>query len=457
MSRARRVELRVVAIGGTLPQNLTDRLLSATYTDNEEDAADDLQISYDNAANEGNKQWLEVKATIAPPDTGKLVQKEVAPTETIDYIVQRGDTLSAIAAKYLGSASKYNQIVQENGIKNPDLIFPGQVFKITTGGQVTATPTEAVQDARAAGDTDTQGGAGNAASGGGSGAGSGPAATSVKMVQVQLAQLDWNGSGRSGVLNCGTFEIDSAKLAGPPMKTTLSGTSIPYTSTLRMQKKCRSWENTSLQAIAAQIAAEAGLSLMYECAENPKYSKKEQVQQSDIRFLQTLCHAEGKALKITALSVVIFDKQDYDGKPPIKTITYGSSDILSFNLSTNMKDTAYTSCHVSYSDSEKKETIEYTFTPDSSAGTGQVLEINEKVADTAEAMRIAKKRLREKNEGEITASFSIVGDVQLVAGVVVQLRGFQSFDRKYRVKSAKHKLLGGYTTDIELVQILEGY
>ena len=457
MSRARRVELRVVAIGGTLPQNLTDRLLSATYTDNEEDAADDLQISYDNAANEGNKQWLEVKATIAPPDTGKLVQKEVAPTETIDYIVQRGDTLSAIAAKYLGSASKYNQIVQENGIKNPDLIFPGQVFKITTGGQVTATPTEAVQDARAAGDTDTQGGAGNAASGGGSGAGSGPAAASVKMVQVQLAQLDWNGSGRSGVLNCGTFEIDSAKLAGPPMKTTLSGTSIPYTSTLRMQKKCRSWENTSLQAIAAQIAAEAGLSLMYECAENPKYSKKEQVQQSDIRFLQTLCHAEGKALKITALSVVIFDKQDYDGKPPIKTITYGSSDILSFNLSTNMKDTAYTSCHVSYSDSEKKETIEYTFTPDSSAGTGQVLEINEKVADTAEAMRIAKKRLREKNEGEITASFSMVGDVQLVAGVVVQLRGFQSFDRKYRVKSAKHKLLGGYTTDIELVQILEGY
>ena len=320
------------------------------------------------------------------------------------------------------------------------------------------TAQEAAKEAPdAAGGTDTQGGAGNADSGGGNGAGSGPAATSVKMVQVQLAQLDWNGSGRSGVLNCGTFEIDSASLAGPPMKTTLSGTSIPYTSTLRMQKKCRNWENTTLKAIAGQIAGEAGLSLLYESKENPQYTKKEQVQQSDIRFLQTLCHAEGKALKITELAVVIFDKQDYDGKPPIKTITYGSSDILSFRLSTNMKDTAYTSCHVSYSDSEKKETIEYTFTPDSSAGTGQVLEINEKVADTAEAMRIAKKRLREKNEGEITASFSMVGDVQLVAGVVVQLRGFQSFDRKYRVKSAKHKLLGGYTTDIELVQILEGY
>ena len=444
MSRARRVELRVAAIGGTLPEDLTNRLLSADFTDNEEDAADNFQLSYDNAIHAGNSQWVEVKTAIGTPETGKVVQQEKAPTETVDYIVQRGDTLSAIAAKFLGSASKYPQIVQENGIKNPDLIYPGQVIKITTGGEVTATPAEAetVREEQA-----------EAVSTGGSG----PAATSVKMVQVQLAQLDWKGSGRIGLLNCGTFEVDSASLAGPPMKTTLSATSIPYTSTLRMQKKNRVWENVTLKAIAGQIAGEAGLSLLYESAENPEYDKKEQVRQSDIRFLQTLCHAEGKALKVTELAVVVFDKQDYDGKPPIKIITYGSSDILSFRLSTNMKDTAYTSCHVSYSNSEKKETIEYTFTPDSSAGTGQILEINERVANTEEAMRLAKKRLREKNEGEITASFSMVGDVQLVAGVVVQLWGFQSFDRKYRVKSAKHKLLGGYTTDIELVQILEGY
>ena len=162
MSIARRVELRVVAIGGALPEDLTNRLLSATYTDNEEDAADDFQLSYDNAVNSGNSQWVEVKTTIAPPETGKLVQREIAPTETIDYIVQRGDTLSGIAAKYLGSASKYTQIVQENGIKNPDLIYPGQVFKITTGGQATSTPTEAIQTVQAAGGTDTQGGAGNA-------------------------------------------------------------------------------------------------------------------------------------------------------------------------------------------------------------------------------------------------------------------------------------------------------
>ena len=277
------------------------------------------------------------------------------------------------------------------------------------------------------------------------------------MVQVKLIQHNWQDTGKKAVLDCGTFELDSVQVSGPPLKGTVKGTSIPYTSTLRMQKKSRNWEKITLKAIAQQIANEAGLKLLYDSPDNPEYDKKEQVQQSDIRFLQDLCHAEGKALKVTKLSVVIFDKEDYDKKPVVKTIKYGSSDIISFRLSTKLTDAAYTSCHVSYTNTEKKQTIEYTYTPDSSVGTGQVLEINERVANTEEARRLAMKRLREKNAQEFTGSFTMVGDVQLVAGIVVKLKGFQDFDKKYRVKSAKHNLTGGYTTDIELVQILEGY
>ena len=50
-------------------------------------------------------------------------------------------------------------------------------------------------------------------------------------------------------------------------------------------------------------------------------------------------------------------------------------------------------------------------------------------------MRLAKKRLREKNAQEFTASFKMVGDVQLVAGIVVQLRGFQEFDKSTGLKA----------------------
>ena len=54
-------------------------------------------------------------------------------TETIYYTVKRGDTLSAIASRY-GTTVK--EIAQINGIKNVNLIYPGQVFKITTNSNI---------------------------------------------------------------------------------------------------------------------------------------------------------------------------------------------------------------------------------------------------------------------------------------------------------------------------------
>ena len=62
-----------------------------------------------------------------------------------------------------------------------------------------------------------------------------------------------------------------------------------------------------------------------------------------------------------------------------------------------------------------------------------------------------------KNTQEFTASLKVVGDVSFVAGMTVKLKGFQKFDRKYKVTQAKHSLTGGYTVDLSLKQVLEGY
>ncbi|WP_245530707.1 LysM peptidoglycan-binding domain-containing protein [Alicyclobacillus acidocaldarius] len=45
----------------------------------------------------------------------------------VKYIVQPGDTLGNIAVKYDTTVSA---IVRANGIKNPNMIYPGQVLKI---------------------------------------------------------------------------------------------------------------------------------------------------------------------------------------------------------------------------------------------------------------------------------------------------------------------------------------
>ncbi len=61
----------------------------------------------------------------APPQSGKVEY----------YIIQKGDTLSAIAKKYLGNASAYPKIFEANRevIKDPDLIYPGQKIRIPLG------------------------------------------------------------------------------------------------------------------------------------------------------------------------------------------------------------------------------------------------------------------------------------------------------------------------------------
>jgi LysM repeat protein len=95
--------------------------------------------------------------TPAPAATSAPAAAQPAPAavggETI-YVVQRGDTLAKIAARY-GVTVK--QIVDLNGIANPNLITPGQKLRIPVaasaappaGGQAGAGKTYTVQ----AGDT----------------------------------------------------------------------------------------------------------------------------------------------------------------------------------------------------------------------------------------------------------------------------------------------------------------
>ncbi|MCX7559051.1 peptidoglycan-binding protein LysM [Sulfitobacter sp. F26204] len=52
--------------------------------------------------------------------------------EPVFHTVERGDTLSAIAQKTLGKASRYPEIFEANKpmLTHPDKIYPGQVLRI---------------------------------------------------------------------------------------------------------------------------------------------------------------------------------------------------------------------------------------------------------------------------------------------------------------------------------------
>ena len=61
---------------------------------------------------------------------GQVVKIPNGSTNTsneVKYVVKKGDTLSGIASKY---GTTYQKIASDNGIKNPNLIYPGQTLII---------------------------------------------------------------------------------------------------------------------------------------------------------------------------------------------------------------------------------------------------------------------------------------------------------------------------------------
>lgn len=277
-------------------------------------------------------------------------------------------------------------------------------------------------------------------------------------VSAVIAQLNFNSDGKDFILDCGSFEIDDISAKGPPQTITLKATSLPYTSTLRNQLKTKAWESIKLSVIAKQIAEQNGFECMFLSKYDPLYTRREQIQESDITFLRGLCRAAGVSLKCTAKMLVLFDGEDYEQKDAVITVIKGKSSVKTYTFNSGLNDTAYSSCRVSYTDPDTGNTIEYTYTPRDGNGSGQVLEVNEKVSTKDEARQLAMKRLRQKNKKETTARFTLVGNTSVAAGCTVSVKGYGMFDGKFIIDTAVHNVTdSGYTTEISCTKSLEGY
>jgi len=285
---------------------------------------------------------------------------------------------------------------------------------------------------------------------------------SLKGAEIHAAviQKNWESDGGDRVLDCGVFELDTIDCAGPPQTVSIKGTSLPYSGAVRTQTTTRAWENIKLSAIANEISGKHGMTCMFESGYDPLYNRREQVQLSDIVFLQGLCKDAGVSLKVTSKIIVLFDESKYEGNSAIREIKRGVADVGTYRFSSTSGDVKYSKCHVSYTDPQTGKTIEYTYTPRTDEESGeeeQILEINEKVNSKEEARQLAMKRLRQKNKSEHQADFTLAGDVRLIAGVTVDVIGYGIFDGRYIVETATHNFTGGYTTGVKLRRALEGY
>ena len=262
---------------------------------------------------------------------------------------------------------------------------------------------------------------------------------------------------RGGVIrqtDCGSFSLDSIKASGPPSTVTIKATSLPYAAGVRTEERDKAWEEYTLSGIGAEIAGRAGLGFLFDAGNNPFYKRLEQAKETDISFLQRLCHDAGYSLKVSGSKLIIFDQARYEALEAVCTIKWMDGTYTKYDLSTTEGDVTYARCEVRYYDPDTKENIVGSATAetfDAEDENNQTLVITDhKVANAGEAGTLAAKLLRLHNKYEREVSFTLIGNPLLAAGLTIMIEGFGMWDGKYLIRQCKHDIsASGYTTKIK--------
>ena len=217
-------------------------------------------------------------------------------------------------------------------------------------------------------------------------------------------------------------------------------------------RKSRVWENATLREICSDIAAENNLALMMDTYADGRLERVDQIQQSDLDFLRELCADYGQAVKIQEGRIIVYDLEEYEAKSPVLKIAIDDPRLLGFKF-TSKNAKIVRKVKTKYHHPIRDETYEGEYIDDLEEGSERYEEAIEYLESQAEAQTVAKERCIESNRKEITGSLSMIGDMNIAAGVSIECESFGPFSGKHFVTKAVHKAdRAGYTVSVELGQ-----
>ena len=213
---------------------------------------------------------------------------------------------------------------------------------------------------------------------------------------------DWDGEGDNRTLDCGFFILDNYNFSWWPMTGTISAVSVPADSAFRATQRTKTWEKATLQAIGTEIAARAGITLVWDVEGEPiTVESVEQSEQTDCEFYMSLCEEYGLSMKVYAQKIVVYDREQYKEKEVAGTIR--ESEIESGSWETTL-DGTYTGGEYTYTDPNTEEEIKVT------VGTGtRILKQSGKADNKADAERKITAAVANANHGATKLSLTIMG------------------------------------------------
>lgn len=323
-------------------------------------------------------------------------------------------------------------------------------------------------------------------------------------LHASLQLENWYQPGDSLTLDCGRFEIDDLTDSGPPSLFSVGALSVGITSGIRGQEHSRAWENMRLSVIVSQLAARHGLTVFFDSQYDPVFDRFDQKSQSDLAFILKIAEYAGLQVRLSHGKLIVYQDSLYDRQDVALTLTRNFDGYKHHQLRAASAD-IYTACQVQFLDSSSRKLLTYQYAPEGSSGVlegtstsgtgsgsgkssvsglkvdpvtrmvipsgksggattaenktisappvGKVLKINRRCSSLAEAERLAKSMLRNKNRRELSGSVSLMGNVMLRAGMVCALSDFGRWDSaRYVMEEVSHQWSKseGLTTDVSL-------
>lgn len=390
------------------------------------------------------------------------------------YTVVPGDTLWAIANKYYGSGMKYTEIYNANtsliestaknhgksSSSNGHWIWPGETLTIPGLGTSTQTSVRTSGKAnsklgakiagQATGFTYTDVASGQSDS------------VSITMhdidkewmdslmpkkgasLGVKLKLTNWNKEERKDTFDCGTFVLDDISFSGRPLSCVLGAVSVPIMDDFKSLPRTKTWEKTTVEDIASEIAGRTGVSLHYE-ADTIQIAEQEQNKQTDSAFLYSLCEKYGLAMKVYNHKIVIFDIVKYEEKGSILTLK--ETDMLSWSYNTTVEGT-YTGVDLNYTDPDIEDPINVTM-----GSPGRMFSVNTQASSLYDAELQAAAKVNAANRKIETMDVTIRANIKIVTSHCIDISGLGKADGKYYVDKVKHSVGSGYKMQLTLHKV----
>lgn len=261
----------------------------------------------------------------------------------------------------------------------------------------------------------------------------------------------------TGLVSWGSFEIAEIEYDYPPSTIGLKALSTGITRANRTLQP-KAYEKTSLEKIVRMIAARLKLSVTGTVA-SIDIERVTQYQESDVEFLDRLAREYGHTFKIVDKTLVFHANVELAKQEPVAVLN--PADIKTIRLRDLIKGVPEEAVVTGY-DAKKKKTRRVT-------RKAKPLRPNAKRATATDTLKVVANRgesdqqmqaradaaLNDAQQSQVAGNITMVGNAKLVAGQVVQLKGFGQLSGKYLIKRSHHDLKksSGYALDIEVKMV----